>query len=69
MDDDAEIQIVRLTIENGTNQSAKKTILTCLLIMVARRRRRAKAVAALATGVALAHYWHLLVSTLSRLIH
>lgn len=67
---DPEVEIVRLAVQNETDQSLKRTILTCLLIMAARRRRVKAAVASgLAGGLALAHWWHPLWLLFSRIIH
>lgn len=67
---DPELEIVRLAVQNETDRSLKRTILTCLLIMAARRRRVKAAVASgLAGGLALAHWWHPLWLLLSRIIH
>ena len=67
--DDAELEIVRRTVQDDTNRSFRRTFLTCVLIMTARRRRaKAAAASGAACGVVLAHYWHPLVSLLSHLL-
>jgi hypothetical protein len=68
--DDTELEIVRLTLQDGTNKSVKQTILTCLVILAARRRSAKAAVASgIAGGVALAHWWHPLWLGLWHILH
>jgi hypothetical protein len=67
--DDPELEVVRLALQDGAGKSVKQAILTCLLIRAARRRRITAVLTSLAGGAALAHWWHPLVSALSRLVH
>jgi hypothetical protein len=69
-DADAQQEIVRLALEDGANKSVKRAILTCLIILVARRRRAKAAIASgVAGGIALAHWWHPVWSLLSHIVH
>lgn len=68
-DRDAELEAVRRAIESGTNNSFKRTLNACLLMLVARRRIKLVSVGSLAGGAALAHYWHGFISLLVQLVH
>jgi hypothetical protein len=58
---DAALEAVRRAIPSGTNQSVKKTLCSCLLMLAARRR-----IAAPVACFALGHYWHTVLLLLPR---
>lgn len=73
LNDDPELEIVRLALQKGTNKSVKQTVLTCLLIRAAQGRRGRVAlplgVAGSAGSLALAYWHHPIWLLLSHLFH
>ncbi len=65
-EDDAGLAALRQVADRATVQSIKQTVLACMLIRAvgqsrAPRRRRTVIALALSAGLAISHYWHVLV--------